>query len=106
MKLILSRVMVDQDEIRLEGPRAALEKITELGRLPRYLRFSLFLRSGVPGVTRTRDPRFRKPMLYPTELRGLNANQAIQGAVLSIRRIAMPLDERARVYCALLVSRK
>jgi hypothetical protein len=26
--------------------------------------------NGVPGVTRTRDPRFRKPMLYPTELRG------------------------------------
>jgi hypothetical protein len=26
--------------------------------------------SGVPGVTRTRDRRFRKPMLYPAELRG------------------------------------
>jgi hypothetical protein len=24
--------------------------------------------SGAPGVTRTRDPRFRKPLLYPTEL--------------------------------------
>src|SRR4051812_27000961 len=27
--------------------------------------------SGVPGKTRTCDPRFRKPMLYPAELRGL-----------------------------------
>ncbi len=27
--------------------------------------------AGVPGVTRTRDPRFRKPVLYPAELRGL-----------------------------------
>jgi hypothetical protein len=26
--------------------------------------------NGVPGVTRTRDHRFRKPMLYPAELRG------------------------------------
>jgi hypothetical protein len=25
---------------------------------------------GVPGVTRTRDQRFRKPLLYPAELRG------------------------------------
>ena len=25
---------------------------------------------GVPGVTRTRDDRFRKPVLYPAELRG------------------------------------
>src|SRR3954454_13751035 len=28
--------------------------------------------SGVPGKTRTCDPRFRKPMLYPAELRGLS----------------------------------
>src|SRR3954454_15975624 len=28
--------------------------------------------SGVPGRTRTCDPRFRKPMLYPAELRGLS----------------------------------
>ena len=25
---------------------------------------------GVPGVTRTRDPQFRKLLLYPAELRG------------------------------------
>ncbi len=24
--------------------------------------------AGAPGRTRTRDPRFRKPLLYPTEL--------------------------------------
>src|SRR6516162_4925840 len=35
---------------------------------------------GVPGVTRTRDPRFRKPMLYPAELRG----QAMTGRARSI----------------------
>ena len=28
--------------------------------------------NGVPGVTRTRDDRFRKPVLYPAELRGQN----------------------------------
>ena len=27
-------------------------------------------KDGVPGVTRTRDDRFRKPVLYPAELRG------------------------------------
>jgi len=26
---------------------------------------------GAPGMIRTCDPRFRKPVLYPTELRGL-----------------------------------
>jgi aryl sulfotransferase len=31
-----------------------------------------FERLGVPGRTRTCDPRFRKPMLYPAELRGHN----------------------------------
>src|SRR5580700_12275056 len=28
-------------------------------------------KNGVPGKTRTCDPWFRKPMLYPAELRGL-----------------------------------
>ena len=26
--------------------------------------------SGTPGATRTHDTRFRKPLLYPTELQG------------------------------------
>ena len=30
-------------------------------------------RSGAPGVTRTPDLRFRKPPLYPAELRGRRA---------------------------------
>ena len=28
--------------------------------------------SNAPGRTRTSDPRFRKPVLYPTELRALD----------------------------------
>src|SRR6185437_8185607 len=32
--------------------------------------------NGVPGVTRTPDPRFRKPLLYPAELRGRGASIA------------------------------
>ena len=27
-------------------------------------------KSGTPGATRTRDTRFRKPLLYPPELQG------------------------------------
>jgi hypothetical protein len=34
---------------------------------------------GVPGVTRTRDPQFRKLLLYPAELRGLLEDQAFTG---------------------------
>src|SRR3989338_364288 len=30
--------------------------------------------NGAPGVTRTRDPRFRKPLLYPAELRARYSN--------------------------------
>ncbi len=30
----------------------------------------LALKSGTPGATRTRDTRFRKPLLYPPELQG------------------------------------
>jgi hypothetical protein len=33
---------------------------------------------GGPGVSRTRDLRFRKPLLYPSELRGLNLLYRIQ----------------------------
>ena len=36
-----------------------------------------FTITSTPGVTRTRDRRFRKPLLYPAELRGQN--------ILSIR---------------------
>ena len=31
----------------------------------------LLISYGAPGVTRTRDPRLRRPLLYPTELRAL-----------------------------------
>ena len=30
---------------------------------------TLLISYGAPGVTRTRDPRLRRPLLYPTELR-------------------------------------
>lgn len=29
-----------------------------------------YLKNGAPGENRTHSPRFRKPMLYPVELRG------------------------------------
>jgi hypothetical protein len=29
----------------------------------------VLMKNGAPGAIRTRDPRFRRPMLYPTELR-------------------------------------
>ena len=32
--------------------------------------FTLMIDIGAPGVNRTPDKRFRKPLLYPTELRG------------------------------------
>jgi hypothetical protein len=45
----------------------------------RVLPCPILRRSGVPGVTRTRDPQFRKLLLYPAELRG-------RGAVIAIVR--------------------
>ena len=36
-----------------------------------------FSLGGAPGVTRTRDPRFRKPMLYPAELRAHIVNSLL-----------------------------
>ena len=35
---------------------------------------------GDPGVIRTRDLRFRKPLLYPAELRGQARRRLIPGA--------------------------
>jgi hypothetical protein len=35
---------------------------------------------GTPGASRTHDTRFRKPLLYPTELQG-HANELTGGAV-------------------------
>lgn len=32
------------------------------------------LNCGAPGTTRTYDPRLRKPMLYPSELRARNSS--------------------------------
>ena len=43
------------------GMWPAIRSSPTIGRRAKY---------GVPGVTRTRDRRFRKPMLYPAELRG------------------------------------
>ena len=41
--------------------------------------FKAFLasKSGTPGVTRTRDTRFRKPLLYPLSYRGIVAHSII-----------------------------
>ena len=34
---------------------------------------------GRPGEIRTPDPRFRKPLLYPSELQALNHNRVTYG---------------------------
>ncbi len=39
----------------------------------------LALKNGTPGEIRTRDTRFRKPLLYPTELQGHKAESHITG---------------------------
>ena len=59
---------------------------------------------GVPGRTRTCDPRFRKPMLYPAELRGLNGLVAISGSFGSLlahsqRGLAAGKDSRNGSRC-------
>jgi hypothetical protein len=38
---------------------------------------------GAPDTNRTCDPRFRKPLLYPTELRGLDADSTIVAQAFS-----------------------
>ena len=50
------------------------------GTTARHFSFRCGKKSGVPGVTRTRDRRFRKPMLYPAELRGQNAGPFTGGS--------------------------
>ena len=57
-------------------------------------------RPGLPCTTRTCDPRFRKPMLYPTELRAawwadLELNQDSR----HYEYPALPLSYRPRLYC-------
>ena len=47
------------------------------------MRVILALKNGTPGATRTPDTRFRKPLLYPPELQGL---ESIGGAGVSIDR--------------------
>ena len=45
----------------------------------------LALINGTPGATRTPDKRFRKPLLYPPELQGLEAKfQFINTVMLAI----------------------
>src|SRR6516162_10100666 len=39
------------------------------GQSPSRERRNLVSRTGAPAATRTRDPRLRRPVLYPTELR-------------------------------------
>ena len=39
---------------------------------------TLLISYGAPGVTRTRDPRLRRPLLYPTELRVQGRSFAIK----------------------------
>ena len=41
------------------------------------LNIVLASKSGTPGVTRTRDTRFRKPLLYPLSYRGLEPNYSL-----------------------------
>ena len=63
--------------------------------------------AGVPGVTRTRDPRFRKPMLYPTELRGRKPGSGSSAGRSYHQPAGDATGRRAqRRYCALLVSRR
>ena len=50
---------------------------------------------GVPGRIRTCDPRFRRPMLYPTELRRLKLNLVHQTLQPSCVAIYEPLSPRA-----------
>ena len=42
-----------------------------IGYRLKYLQKTLTVHSTTPGGIRTHDPRFRKPVLYPTELRAL-----------------------------------
>src|SRR6516165_9428505 len=47
------------------------ELSTEFRKSPRHsLRNALAIWDGGPGQSRTADQRFRKPLLYPSELRG------------------------------------
>jgi hypothetical protein len=47
----------------------AIQGVDTLAFLP-LSQMSLLGMSGGPGRSRTADQRFRKPLLYPTELRG------------------------------------
>ena len=67
---------------------------------PRHVCRYLFLiqllskgRDGGPGQSRTADLRFRKPLLYPSELRGRVYNQQLSNTLLKICRLlsAFPL---------------
>lgn len=56
--------------------------------------------NGVPEGSRTPDPRFRKPVLYPAELPGLNAKpchlsgtSAPRASLEHLIRIALPIQE-------------
>ncbi len=50
---------------------------------------------GVPGVTRTRDPQFRKLLLYPAELRGLRKRRYSGGAVCASGLVRRSSDDGA-----------
>jgi hypothetical protein len=51
------------------------------------------IESGGPGRSRTADQRFRKPLLYPTELRGHIYKQQLNNTLPKICRLlsAFPL---------------
>src|SRR5437764_163985 len=64
--------------------KRALGNSTSEAPLPNWLD-STRVRHGSPGVTRTPDQRFRKPLLYPSELRG--HSDATPLSHVSLRRL-------------------
>jgi hypothetical protein len=60
-----------------------VEQRANLKKSPFYWAF-LYFRAGDPGMTRTCDLRFRKPSLYPAELRDRSFRNWLAGISASI----------------------
>jgi hypothetical protein len=77
------------------GPSPIVARFAKAKRHPSPCRTTR--KNGDPGMTRTCDPWFRKPMLYPAELRGLEPANKRWGLGISIAERARDRKPRSRL---------